>query len=228
MRTFFALTLLMMIFAACDGEDEKMDISVGSIAAMWDITETNDGSGWKKCDSLQMSRTILSEDGFCSTMGKLFHDYLIRGKFSFSDNIVILRDDYDTKSLCCTFTEVRKHSATAFFKFSDDMKLEVKMERNETQPLTYKDPVTFLNGKWILVESLSYSGGQPEVNDNGFVVFEGNKMTLQVNDETFTSSFYRLDNARIVTTDEKYIVRSEGPDKINIDSHGKSMIFRKK
>ncbi len=217
-----------MIFAACDGEDEKMDISVGSISAMWDITETNDGSGWKKTDSLQMSRMILSEDGFCSTMGKLFHDYLIRGTFSHSDNIVILRDDDDTKSLCCTFTEVRQHSASAIFKFPDNMKLEVKMERNETQPLTYKDPVTFLNGKWILVESLSYSGGQSEVNEKGFVVFEGSKMTLQVNDAISISSFYRLDNTRIVTTDEKYIIRSKGPDKINIDSHGKSMIFRKK
>jgi hypothetical protein len=107
------LLLIMAIMAGCSKEDsdDVVDISTSSIAAMWRVTATDDGTGWESCDTDDfdaMKWLILSEDGFYSS----FLDFSIRtktasGHYTFTGNTATLYDYYDNTKVNgrCVFTE---------------------------------------------------------------------------------------------------------------------------
>ena len=222
-KILFALLAVACLVGCGSDEEGVVNISSETIAAMWDVTATNDGSGWVTCDS---SRVVLSEDGYCMTMGRLFYDGSIHGKYSFYENTATLRDDDGAKTSQCVFTEVRKHTASAVFSFPDNRKMELRMERNETQPLMYKDAVKYLQGRWTLMKSRDYRK-DVTIEEEIFVEFSGSTMSIQIGNKLHHSAFHRINNFIIATTDEKYIIRSASPKEIDIDNGGITRTFRR-
>lgn len=224
--TYTIVMVLAISVISCNKDDDSIEISASNITARWDVTEMNDGTGWVRTDS---SRVILSEDGYCLIMGRLYSKAgMGAGKYSFSGNTATLRNDNGTVAVKCMFTEVRQHSATGTLTFSDNTKTEIKMKRNESQPLLYKEPTAFLQGIWKLTKSKNLHDTDYTTDEDGSAVFEGNNVTFQIKDKTYTSTFRRYSVMIIATTDEHYIISSaDKQNEIGVHSDGKTMIFRR-
>lgn len=222
-KILFALLAVMCLVGCGSEEEDAIAITAANIAAMWDVTATNDGSGWVACDS---SRVILSEDGYCMTMGRLSIVKSIHGKYQFSGNTATLRDDEGNGMAQCTFSEVRQNTARATFACPGNTTIELRMRRNRTLPLMYKEPIKFLQGRWVLVESRDYIRDNI-VQEEGAVEFNGNVMSIQIGKESHASTFRRINNYYIITSDENYIIKSVSPDEIAIDNRAMIHTFRR-
>lgn len=230
MRVFIyamMMVLAVSVLSCSKDDDTTIEISANSITARWDVIEMNDGTGWVRTDS---SRVILSEDGYCLIMGRLYSKAgMGAGKYSFSGNTATLRDADVSTIVQCTFKEVRQHSASATLTFNNKTKVEVKMKRDESEPLLYKEPVAFLQGKWLLKKSKKMTSvSDYEPDEDGSAMFEENRVTFQIKDKTYTSTFRRYNVQIIATTDEHYSFKSyERPDEIIVHGDGMLMIFRR-
>lgn len=218
------IVLAISVISCCKSDDNSIEISASSIMAKWDVTEMNDGTGWLRTDS---SRVILSEDGYCLITGRLLSKANMGyGRYSFSGNTALLRSDDGITTVQCVFTDVRQHSATATLVLGNT-KMDVKMKRDESEPLLYKEPVAFLQGIWKLIKSGKYDSDLVP-DEDGSAVFEGDKVTFSIKNDVYTSTFRRYNVLIIATTDERFSLKSyERPDEIIVSFQRNLMIFKR-
>lgn len=227
----FLILVLTMIFAACskDESNDVVDTNISTISAEWIVTEFDEGDGWTPIDS---SRIILSEDGFFMLMGQIYFKMEIYpGRYSFSNNTALLREDNGNHTLSLQFKEVRQRTATAVTTFVNGKQSELRMHRDESHPLYYKEPTAFLRGRWNMVASKPYGDlkSNYEPCNDGYAVFDGNKVTLQIGSDTYQSSFHRFNIEGFVLDSEAFsFSKGERSDEITVYRRPERvMVFRR-
>ncbi len=224
--------MLVLAMSACSkDEDDVIEIKTDNIAAQWRVTATDSGTGWISCDTDDYDAALwlmLSEDGSCLLLLK---ECIISGNYSFANNTAVLSDMDGVVKGKCEFTDVRQHTATATVTTTDNKKVDIRMTRDNREPLTYRDPVAFLKGRWQQVKSKYAFDDSDYVNDNdGSVVFDGNHATFEIKGNKFSTTFSRLNFYSIYASDGKdgFIIRSvKNSDDIEVYTQQRNMIFKR-
>lgn len=238
MKVLF-IVLLALAMTACskDEGDDVIDITVSNIAAMWRVTATDDGTGWKSCDTNAFEEAkwlILSEDGYYLSL----LDFSIRtetasGHYTFTGNTATLYDFYESSQINgrCVFTEVKHLTATATLTAGNGEHLNVRLYRDNRRPITYRNPADLLKGKWQLTGSKDdKSLGDYEQDTDGSAEFNGNKVTFNIQDTHNTCTFHRTNFFSIVTDDNLFLIRqTDNPNEIEVQSqiHQKNYKFKR-
>lgn len=230
--------LLIVVLVGCsksDDESNAIDINANSIAAMWRVTATNDGTGWASCDTDNfddMKWLILAEDGYYVS----FLDFSIRtkmasGTYTFYNNTATLSDIDGVVRGKCVFSEVRKQTATASLFDNSGDKIDVRLYRDNRRPITYLNPATVLKGHWQLVKSRDYiSDNAFDADTDGEAIFDGNNVTFNLYGSTYHTTFYRISLYHLMTDDGNFsIQQSDNPDEINVAAqpYRKIMVFKR-
>ncbi len=190
--------LLTVILAGCSKEDDDLaiDINAESIASKWVVTETNEGNGWVSCDTnnpMQTSWIILSEDGFCSISGALYAKGPGSGRYAFYDKTAVLLSESGDRNTSITFSDIKTKSASATISLYDGSRIDVKMIRDESQPLYYKDAAKYLQGEWLMVSRRKGGSDDNYTDDsNGCVTFVGNDAKVVIGTDIYVGKFYRF------------------------------------
>lgn len=241
MKTIKVLFMLIVVavIAACskDESDDIIDITASNIAAMWRVTATDDGTGWKSCDANAFEEAkwlILSEDGYYFS----FLDFCIRtktasGHYTFAGNTATLYDFYEISQINggCVFTEVKQLTATATLTASNGEHLNVRLYRDNRCPITYRIPADLLKGKWQLTASKDdKSPGDYEQDTDGSAEFNGGQVTFNIQDTHNTYTFHRTGIFSIATDDNIFSIRqTDNPNEIEVYSliHQKNYKFKR-
>ena len=210
MKVLFMMLLALAMTACSKSDDDNaMDISAKSIAAKWVVTEMNDGTGWTSCninDPTQTSWITISEDGFSSISGSLYAKSAGAGKYTFSGCTVIIVSESEKRSTSITFSKLTRESASATISLYDNTSVEVKMLRDESQPLYYKDAIVYLQGKWSTV-FMRKAGNNEDYTEcyGGYVCFVGNDVKVMLGDNAYKGKFYRyaIDSMGIENNDNE-------------------------
>lgn len=228
------LLLIMAIMAGCSKEDsdDVVDISASSIVAMWRVTATDDGTGWKSCDTDDfdaMKWLILSEDGFyVSFLDFSYRTKTASGHYTFTDNTATLYDYYDNTKVNgrCVFTEVKQLTATATLTASSGEHLNVRLYRDNRRPITYRNPADVLKGQWVLAASKDMGDEEFMPDTDGSAEFNGNEVTFVVKGRTYSTTFYRTNLFVLATADEKFhIGLSDDLNRIVVSALPLDMVF---
>lgn len=222
---FLFLMLIVAIMAGCskDESDDTISINAENIAAMWRVTATDDGTGWKSCDTSNfddMKWLILSEDGFYTS----FLDFSIRtntasGHYTFAGNTATLYDYYNSSQVngTCVFTEVKQLTATATLTANSGEHLDIRLYRDNRRPVTYRNAADVLKGRWKLVGSIDKYTDDFKQDTEGSAEFDGNKVTFIIKERTYSTTFYRTSLYYLSTTDGKFrIAQSDNLDEITV------------
>lgn len=238
MKVLFMLIIVAVITACSkDENDDVMDITASSIAAMWRVTATDDGTGWKSCDAKTFEEAkwlILSEDGYyLSLLDFSIRTETVSGHYTFTGNTATLYDYYDNTKVDgrCVFTEVKQLTATATLTVSNGEHLNVRLYRDNRRPTTYRNPADVLKGKWQLTASEDdKSFDDYEQDTDGSAEFNGNQVTFNIQDTHNTCTFHRTDIFSIATDDNLFLIRqTDNPNEIEVHSqiHRKNYKFKR-
>lgn len=229
---FICLLLALAMMGCNKDDDDAIEITAYNIAAQWRITATDRGMGWTSCDTEDYDASswlILSYDGSCFFFLK---ECVISGNYSFNDNTAILSDMDGVVKGNCVFTEVREHTAMATVTTIDNVKVNIRMVRDNRESLMYRDPVTFLNGQWKLIKSKLFDDSDYKTDNDGSVVFDGNHAIFKIKGNKYSTTFYRYSFYGVVAVygNEGFFIRSvKYSDDIEVYSQKemKNMIFRR-
>lgn len=192
-KVFFLLLTIMLTCFSCSTDDDREDaVTSSSIPAFWGVTDINYGDGWQQCHKgnyLETSWIVLTEDNFFHIMGQV-SKYFSRGigKYRMEEQTVICYTDSCADVAKIIFTKIMGNISLASITVGSEIKIDVKMERDETRPFYYKEVHKFLKGTWIVAESDDI----PVIFKDAFIVFQGDTAEVHLKDEIIKEPFFRV------------------------------------
>lgn len=144
---FAMLAVVCLVGCGSDEEEFLVNNPLMPFAGVWNITEVNMGGSWQSAKSAGYGNTyiIFSEDSCYQTdghFGSSYYHYKVEG------GKIICTDYYDKLQLICQFKSISGQAATATITDNSGKSFDFRMERDESNPALYLDPLKFLDGTW--------------------------------------------------------------------------------
>ena len=152
---------------ACGGSDEEEQDLLESFysnvafAGVWNVSEVNIGRTWQdaKTAGYKDSQIIIAEDSCYESSGRFGYNY---GRYRMKNGKANCLDYYGKLQLVCQFKNINGNTATATITDKSGVTLDFHMERDNSNPALYLDPLKYLDGYWDI-----------DGDDGGYVQLRG-------------------------------------------------------
>lgn len=165
-KILFAL-LAAVCLVGCGSEEEEVQGGIEtyysnvSFAGVWNVAEVNIDGRWQssRTAGYKDSQIVIAEDSCYQSSGRFGFSY---GRYTADGSTVNCLDNYRKLHLLCEFKNIVGNKATATIVNKNGISLDYHLERDDSNPALYLDPLKYLNGTWDIDQT-----------DNGYIILRG-------------------------------------------------------
>lgn len=151
-KILFAL-LAVVWLVGCGNEEEDNPKGIEdfysnvAFAGVWNVSEVNIGGAWQDARTADYkdSQIIIAEDSCYQSFGRFGNCY---GRYTTKGRTATCLDDYRRQHLVCQFKSISGNKATATITNKEGRSTDFHLERDDSNPALYLDPLKFLDGTW--------------------------------------------------------------------------------